>query len=208
MVYGQEAENSCGMACMMMVNFKMKKGLMMAGMAAGSAMSVVPVLGSLVGPSLSEAAFRAAVKTEKEVYKAYTKVTGSPYDGSTYSDCTYFPQVLNDLYLGNWETVFVGQDGMSGAIKAATDRGAPCIGLVNWDGGGGHFVVIDETHLGYACVNDPWDAQVHVTKLSGNSPLRYNAGKEPIGFSLGGTKHKYRRGDVGTFNGYIVRRKQ
>ncbi|MCC7429127.1 MAG: hypothetical protein IT557_19725 [Alphaproteobacteria bacterium] len=208
MVYAQEQENSCGMACMMMVNFKMKKGLMFAGMAAGSAMQAVPVLGSYVGPTLTRAAIDYAVKTEPEVYKAYTKVTGSPYDGTAYSDCSFFPQVLADLGCGEWETVWMGQNGMGKGIKDAVKNGAPCIGLVAWDGGGAHFVVVDETHLGYGCVNDPWDGQVHITRLNEGGAVRYNAGKPVIGWSIGGKKHSYSEGSIGTFNGWLVRRKR
>jgi hypothetical protein len=204
-VYSQEKQNSCGMASIMMVNFKMKKGLMLAGMAAGSAVSVVPVIGGQVGQSLSKAAVNAAVKTEQEVYQEYTKVTGSPYDGSSYSDATHFPKVLGNLGLGQWELVQLGT-GLAKAIKDTTDAGAPCIGHVVWDSGGAHFVVIDENHLGYGCVNDPWDGNVHVTRMSDGKEIRYDA-SDCVGWTIGGKKNDYPTGSTGRFSGWLVRRK-
>jgi hypothetical protein len=206
MVYAQKAQNSCGMACMMMVNFKMKKGMMAAGVAAGGAISVVPGIGTFLGATLSSKAIDYAVKTEPQVYAEYTRVTGSPYDGSAYSDCTHFPAVLKNLGLGNWETHWAGQTGFAKAAKDATAAGAPVIGLIAWSGGGAHFVVIDEFHGKYACVNDPWDGQVHVTPMTDGSAVTYNA--DPvIGWSIGGKKGTYPVGQTGTFNGWIVRRK-
>lgn len=207
MVYAQHAQNSCGMASMMMVNFKMKKGLMLAGMAAGSAVSVVPIIGSYVGATLSKAAFDAAVKTEKQVYAEYTKVTGSPYDGSQYSDAMKFPAVLGNLGLGNWECVNAGEKGFAKAAKTATGKGAPVIGHVVWNGGGAHFVVIDEFHAGYGCVCDPWDGHVHVTRMQNDKDVTYNAGDTPIGWDLGGKRNDYPAGQTGKFSGWIVRRK-
>jgi hypothetical protein len=53
----QDAVNSCGIACILMVNFKIKKGLMFAGLSAGNAVSAVPIPGaSYVGHTLSQAA--------------------------------------------------------------------------------------------------------------------------------------------------------
>ena len=206
MVYAQMAQNSCGMGCMMMVNFKVKKGIMAAGIGAAANVSVVPVIGSYLGATLAKAALDYAVKSEPQVYAEYTKVTGSPYDGSTYSDCTFFPDVLKNLGLGNWEAHWAGQSGFAKAAKDAVAAGAPVIGLVAWSGGGAHFVVIDEFHGTSACVCDPWDAQVHITPMTDGSPVTYNA--DPvIGWSIGGKKNTYPVGQTGTFNGWIVRRK-
>jgi hypothetical protein len=46
MVHAEHAPNSGDMASRMMVNVKMKKPLMLAGMAASSAVSVVPIIRS------------------------------------------------------------------------------------------------------------------------------------------------------------------
>lgn len=208
MVYAQHAQNSCGMASIMMVNFKLKKGLMLAGMAASSSMSVVPVVGSFIGGTLSRRAFEAAVKTEKQVYAEYTKVTGSPYDGSQYSDAMHFPTVLKNLGLGNWECVHVGEAGFAEAAKSATNAGAPVIGHVVWNGGGAHFVVIDENHFGYACVCDPWDGHLHVVRMRNGDPVTYNADDTPIGWDVGGKRNDYPKGSSGKFSGWIVRRRK
>lgn len=103
MVYSQEAENSCGMASIMMINFKQKKGGMMTGLATAGHAASVPVIGQAMAGPIAAAAINYAVTTEPTVYKAYTKVTGTPYDGSDYSDAKFFPQVLKDLGLGEWE---------------------------------------------------------------------------------------------------------
>ena len=119
MVYAQMAQNSCGMGCMMMVNFKMKKSLMAAGLGASAAVSVVPGIGNFLGATLATSAISYAVKTEQHVYTEYTKVTGTPYDGSSYSDCSFFPAVLKNLGLGNWETHWAGESGFAKAAKDA-----------------------------------------------------------------------------------------
>jgi hypothetical protein len=190
-VHQQEQVNSCGIACILRVNFKMKKGLMFAGLAAGSAVSVVPVPGtSLVGITLSRAAIGMAVKTEPQVYKIYGDVIGTVYDGTSYTDAKQHPDVLNRLGLGNWECFWAGPDGIAQAIQAQVKAGAPCIVHVQWKSGGGHFVCIDEVHAPfgtpYACVNDPGNGEVVETELSG-SPISY-------------------RNNTGTFSGWIVRR--
>ncbi|MDB5315048.1 MAG: hypothetical protein JWO26_3784 [Rhodospirillales bacterium] len=66
-VHKKEQENSCGIACILMLNFKMKKGLMFSGMAAGASLQTVPVVGSDLGATLAEASVDFAVKSESEV---------------------------------------------------------------------------------------------------------------------------------------------
>jgi hypothetical protein len=208
MVYAQMAQNSCGIACMMMVNFKMKKGLMAAGLGASAAVSVVPVIGSFLGATLATSAIDYAVKTEKEVYREYTKVTGTPYDGSAYSDMDMFPAVLRNLGLGNWvtEDAAGGAAGFPAAAKQHVAKGAPVIGCVEWNANSRHFVVIDEFHGDSACVCDPWDGQLHVTKMTDGGAVTYNAGERVIGWSIGGQKHSYPAGETGTFKAWITRR--
>jgi hypothetical protein len=115
--------------------------------------------------------------------------------------------VLGNLGLGNWECVNAGEKGFAKAAKTATGKGAPVIGHVVWNGGGAHFVVIDEFHLGYGCVCDPWDGHVHVTKMENDKTAAYNAGDTPIGWDLGGKRNDYPKDSVGKFSGWIVRRK-
>ncbi|WP_421993665.1 hypothetical protein [Roseococcus sp.] len=187
----QDAVNSCGIACILMVNFKIKKGLMFAGLSAGASVSAVPVPGaSFVGGTLSKAAVDMAVKTEPTVYKIYSDVVGTVYDGTSYTNGQSHPEVLKRLGLGNWECFWAGTEGISAAIKAQAKAGVPCIVHVKWKAGGAHFVCVDDVYSPfgspYACVNDPADGEVVVTELGGG----------PVGYL----------DNKGTFSGWIVRR--
>lgn len=90
----------------------------------------------------------------------------------------------------------------------------PVIGLVNWSGGGGHFVLMDkitmmDKHL-KMCVCDPWDGCVHVigAPLGGAMPYRPTYGHSqkttlvpgvgPVGFTAGGNH------SIGDFNGWLI----
>ena len=190
---GKDKSNSCGIASIIMVNFKMKKHLVVAGVAAGAAVSSVPILGGFVGGQLASAFIDNAVKTEPEVYRIYTSVTGSAYDGSAYSDALKFPSVLLQLGLGDWECVFVGEGGFYAAAKAATDSGTPVIGHVVWNSGGAHFVVIDEVHStfgGKLCVCDPWDGELRLVSATSGSPVNYDPSGHVWSFSAGGNRHE------------------
>ncbi len=180
-VHKQEQVNSCGIACILMLNFKMKKGLMFSGMAAGASLQTVPVVGGYLGATLAKASLDFAVKSEPEVYKIYGDVVGTVYDGTSYTNGLKHPEVLKRLWLGNWECVDVGEAGMAAAIKAAVGGGAPCIVHVVWDAGGAHFVCVDETTdffgTSYAMVNDPGDGDVHATVLNTGATTRFKSGK-------------------------------
>jgi hypothetical protein len=210
-VYAQEKENSCGPSCILMTNFKLKKGLMFAGLQASAAVNVVPVVGGFVGPTLAKASIGMAVKTEPTVYKIYAKHAGlASYDGTAYSDCSFFPAVLNELGLGQWETHWAGPGGVAKATREAVKAGAPVIVLIEWGAGGRHFICVDETFevfgTTYATVCDPGDGQVHVVTLTDGQNFVYAAGDEPVSFSF--TEHfTYPAGQTGTANGWIVRRK-
>ena len=94
MVYGQQASNSCGIACVMMVNFKMKKWQLAAALTTAPAGgAAVPAIGFNIA---------SAIKLESQVDAAYAKATGKPYDGSTDTRATQLPKVLNNLGIGEW----------------------------------------------------------------------------------------------------------
>src|SRR5262245_17194691 len=77
LVRSQDAENSCGMSSCIMVNFKMKKGLMAAGISAGASISSAPIPGaSYVGYSLAKAAVADAVRSESQVRSIYQSIAG------------------------------------------------------------------------------------------------------------------------------------
>jgi hypothetical protein len=212
LVRSQDKDNSCAMASILMVNFKMKKGLMAAGMAAGAAVSVVPILGGFLGQTLSQAAIDDAFRTEPEVYKVYEKHKGSAHDFDVEgANRSFYPLMLADLGLGQWETVNVGETALAQAAIDATANGAAAMLSVTWDGGGGHAVVVDETHgfLGttYLCICDPWDGELRLVGCKPGGAVPYDGGSKPISLTFGGARHEYAAGANGRFNGWITRRK-
>lgn len=204
----KDSSNSCGIASILMVNFKMKKHLMVAGFSAGAAISSSGVpLGSYIGGQLSKAAIDQAVKEEPEIYKIYSAVTGSIYNGSAYSDAQNFPEVLRQLSLGTWSCDWVGPGGFFEAAKKSTDAGNPVIGHVAWNGGGAHFVVIDEAHSDSISVCDPWDAELRIVDAKAGAAINYDPNASVWSFSLpGGTRHEYDKPSPGKFSGWIVRK--
>lgn len=206
MVYAQEAENSCGIACVMMVVFKVNK----------------------LTPG------RKATHIEGKIYKAYDKHWkakypgirgGTPYDGSIYSYATLLAKTLNDLNCGQWEAVNIGESRVSKAIidSVGTDyvgagpllnsltRGSPIILLTRWTVGGGHFIVVDTVNYFfgslYASVCDPWDGNVHITPFDLDTSFTYEASTPRLSWDLGGKRHEYSGATGSTVRGWIIRRK-
>lgn len=214
MVRSQDKDMSCGMASIVMINFKIKKGLMFAGMAAGAQLSASGIPGgSFVGQSLSRAAIDYAVKSESEVYKLYEKHKGSAHDfNTTGASPGLYPKVLADLGLGAWERVDVGETGVVQAAIDGTASGNPVMLGVTFDNGAGHAVVCDETHdffgSKYLCICDPWDGELYIVSGTPGAALRYDASSKPIstGTIFGGTAHKF-AAFKGKFNGGITRKK-
>ena len=205
LVYAQEAENSCGIASIMMVVFKINK----------------------FRPG------KTALHEEEKIYKAYDKHFkadkpgirgGKPYDGSVYSYASLLGKTLNDLNCGTWEAKNIGEANVSqavvdsvgtdivgaGPIVNAATRGYPIILLTKWDQGGGHFVVVDTVNnfLGtlYASVCDPWDGNVHITKFETGKSFEYEASTPRLSWDLGGERHEYSGSHGGTMRGWVVRR--
>jgi hypothetical protein len=208
---GKDSSNSCGISSIMMVNFKVKMHLLLNNITAGADVHAKKQKGTQTGPQLVKAGIEAAQKSEKEIYKIYTKVTGSVYDGASYSDCMYFPEVLRRLGLGTWECVGINGS-VFDAVKAGTADGYPVIALCHWKGGGGHFCCIDETHTAFGnCVSvcDPWDGEQRIVPAAGRGWIPY----DPSGFVFstgnlfGGNRHTYDKASPGAFDGWIVRKK-
>jgi hypothetical protein len=208
---GADSSNSCGIASILMVNFKEKKYLMAAGVAAGAGISTVPVVGTLIGQQLSQAAIDWAIKSEPEIYRIYSDVTGTTYDGSTYSTSSFFPEVLRRLGLGEWEDVDIPDTGIFDAIKAATDKGSPVIVWCKWNNGSGaHFMVVDETHslMGSTIsVCDPWDGELRIVPAKSGQIIDYDPNGFVWSFSLGGNRHKYSAPSPGKIISGITRKK-
>ena len=209
LVYAQQESNSCGIGCILMTNFKMKKSQMLMGMAKAAGVSAIPIYGAFRGAELHQAAVAAAIKSEAEVYAAYSKVSGAPYVGTTDTNADYLATTLQNLRLGRWEAKDVGIANVPQAIKDSTDAGNPIICRTRWANGQGHFVVIDETHdvLNLtAAVNDPWDGELHVIDMKLGEALKYHASDEPDSWSTWGKRNSYARGSWLTFGGYVIRR--
>ena len=189
-VYSQAAENSCGIASVMMCVFKSNK------LTPGA----------------------AAVTKEEEVYKVYGDVAGVNYDGSAYSFATKLDNTLNKLNCGKWKAEYVGPDKVGERIVKVCGKTSgfgptlgtsPIIVLVGWESAGAHFVVVDtvRTVFGsrlYATVCDPWDAQLRVTNFSTGADFKYSTG-QTIQLNLEGTpQHEYGSRQNGTANGWVV----
>lgn len=217
MVRSQDQAMSCGMASICMVNFKMKKGLMFAGMAAGAGLSAVPIPGATyLGATLFRSAIDYAVASEAEVIALYERARGSPTDfNTTGSRPSLYPQVLSDLGLGEWECVNVGEAGLAQAVIDATADGSPVIVACVWNGGGGHALCIDETHsffgTQYLCVCDPWDGELRLITCTPGSTVQYDGSYRPISTHtwFGGSAREYNpaSNNTGKFDGRIVRLK-
>jgi hypothetical protein len=202
-VYSQKAEASCGIACIIMVNFKLKKWQLAA------AASAVPAAGLAAAPSAA-VAFAGAVKSEEEVDAAYTKVSGHPYKGATYTYAQVLPKVLNQLGIGRWEAKCLHSDALAGAILDRAPMGYPFIALVHWrDDGSGHFVVCDNVVVrpsgASADFCDPWDAAVRTLPLTRDEEIVYQAQDQP-GVDLGQAHHKYSAASTADMDGWIVYR--
>lgn len=197
LVYGQEATNSCGIACVMMCVFKVNK----------------------LEPS------KTAFHTEQEIYKVYGEVAKTNYDGSAYSDARHLATVLNRLNCGTWSADYVNAAGVSDAIIGSVGadivglgpvvntlkRGYPIIILVGWNAGGAHFVVVDTVNsfFGslYASVCDPGDADVHITPFEAGKSFNYIGAPSRWTFDFGtGVRGSYQKPTPGVTNGWVVRR--
>ncbi|MBV9834639.1 MAG: hypothetical protein JO055_09550 [Alphaproteobacteria bacterium] len=186
MVYGQERDNSCGLASIMMCVFKINK----------------------LKPGAQ------ALHTENAVIKTFTDTLGyAPQVGTNQAGTTggELIQVLNKLNVGRWEYHQCGEGSVAGeiidsvgtdifsfgagAIANAIARGQPIICGTDWDIRGGHWVVVDTVNnfFGslYASVNDPYDADVHITPIERGKTVRYIAEKAKTSWDAGGVRHEY-----------------
>jgi hypothetical protein len=228
MVFSQEGDNACGIACVRMVLYKVNK------LSWG----------------------KSALTSEHALYNVYGNVSGVAYDGSAYTYANHLATVLTRLTANNWMSEqltatevsqklvdMVAVDVVGGSLINTLTRGDPMILLVGWNNSCAHFVVVDTINrlpLGkqlYASVCDPWDGDVHITPLAVAQPFTYLAqnqtfdepgsrtaapgaaprtrwerAKEIVtqgksSFSIGSPEHSY--ADVamgGTANGWVIRR--
>ena len=208
-VYEQERDNSCGPSVILTANFFLKRGS--AALTASAGIGMSPLTAPLIGPWLVREALRRAMRTEPEVYRIYSAVTGTLYDGTTYSIADYFPEVLRRLGLGLWETTYVGPAGVSGALRRSAAKGAPTLVHTTWDAGGAHFVCVDqviERGGTFATACDPWDGEVHLIPLHRDKEVPYNPNAKLAALSLGRFKSRdyAPNSSQGKFSGWITRR--
>lgn len=149
--------------------------------------------------------------TTQRIKDLYEQWQGAPYDGSqvgTWGEGLVY--ALNRMNCGRWRcdtyapndtaqaiAYFVGQTGGWGA----TVNVKPVIVGVNWDGSAAsHWVCIDTIRSfagnSYATVCDPWDANVHIQRMTVGQQFVYDA--EPVfGVDFGGTHYEYSQPSTG-----------
>jgi hypothetical protein len=176
LVYGQEANMSCGIASVMMCVFKINK------LTPGS----------------------TSVTVEKDIYQKYSQVMGSGYLPETQGTYPqYLATVLNSFTSGNWAWRTYGPTDVPqkllDKVRVTTGIGAvltvePVILGVDWDQGGAHWIVVDtirdlfDNH--YATVCDPWDANVHMQRFETGSPFYYDAASGGFMMNISGIAPK------------------
>jgi hypothetical protein len=173
LVYGQEANMSCGIASVMMCIFKINK------LKANS----------------------TAVTVEKDIYKKYEAALGGTYQPEkvgTYPQ--HLASVLNSFTKGNWRwhktpptdvpQKLIDVVGITEGLGPTVDVNPVILG-VDWDSGGAHWVVVDTLRefMGstYATICDPWDTNVHIQKMAVGGPFFYDAGSGGFMIDFGGT---------------------
>ena len=175
LVYGQEANMSCGIASLMMCVFKINK----------------------LSPG------KTALTVEKEIYKKYEAAMGSAYEPETVGTYPqHLASILGGFTKGSWKwqqtPVDDVADVLTDKVGITTGLGptisvTPVILGVDWDLGGAHWVVVDTIRSfggsTYATICDPWDANVHIQKFAAGSPFLYDAANGGFSIDLGGT-HK------------------
>jgi hypothetical protein len=194
LVYAQEQENSCGIACVMMTVFKLNK------LRPGT----------------------RALYAEREIYGVYGRAANTTYDGTAYSYARHLATTLNGLHVGQWVAENVGPQNVADTLISSVGTvrpgptinypvgKAPAIVLVGWSDRGAHFVVVDTIVSSggglFASVCDPWDGNVHVTPMQAGQRFNYVGAPVPWSWDLGGTRHEYSTNRAGAGDGWIVRR--
>ena len=193
MVFGQERTISCGVACVIMAAFKINK----------------------IRPGAR------AVFSEQDILNRATALFGPNPLGQFGLNNNQMVTLLNDplVNMPGWrmQTLPRGQVtdriisvvGVTGGIGPTVNVNPVIVG-VDWNGGGGHWVLVDTVRefMGstYATVCDPWDANVHVTPVTRARTFAYT-GAPAAGVDFGGRRQNYDTPSVGgAFLGDIITR--
>jgi len=168
LVFGQEADMSCGIASVLMCVFKINK----------------------ITPGAQ------AVHVNKDIYNAYSKASGGRYQPQRRgTHPTHLVTVLNSLNCGTWMWTQVAAGAAAQKIVdlvGVTAAPGPTITVnpiiigVDWDSGGAHWAVVDTVRsfvgTNYATICDPWDANVHIQAITGGKPFIYKP--DEAGFAV------------------------
>ena len=191
-VFAQERDISCGLACVIMAAFKINK----------------------IKPGAR------AIFSEDDILAKATALLGPNPLGTAGLNNPQLVQLLNhpDLKMPGWRlsTISAAQVPAQIARKVGVTSGLgfvlnvkPIIVGIDWAGGGGHWVIVDTVRdfMGstYATVCDPWDGNVHVTKLDLTTTFRYTGVPAP-GISIGPHFDYQTKVSGGAFIGDIIER--
>lgn len=178
-VFGQEREISCGIACVIMAAFKINK-LKPGGRAFFDENDVIANATRLFGPN-----------------PLGTQGLNNPQMLQLLNDATYR---MSGWRFGRHTPTAIPDKLMKevGVVRGVgpTVDVSPVIVGVDWNRGGGHWVLVDTVRefMGdtYATVCDPWDANVHIVPLKSGSTFDYT-GQDAMGVDLWGTRYRYNK---------------
>jgi hypothetical protein len=165
--YSQEAQQSCGLACVKMILFKINK----------------------FRPG------HDAITTETWVEQIYKKHDATAVNvGDEGIDLNCMVGALNEMKIGTWEYASPPNQDIPGLlIDKMNATGYPIILGVHWGGGGGHAVLLDTmtkiplVDVPWGAVCDPGDGDVHVIRLERGKQLSYNGRRVKWSFNAWGS---------------------
>jgi hypothetical protein len=176
--FSQEQTESCGLACVKMIMFKVNK----------------------LRPG------HAALVTEKWIENIYKKHDPTAVNvGSEGIDLSAMVGALNELKIGTWQYASPPNQDIPellieklkpdvaglGAVNSVL-RGFPIILGVHWGSGGGHAVLLDTitkfpwANAWWGAVCDPGDGDVHVVRLHKGQQLTYKGQRVKWSFNAWG----------------------
>lgn len=175
-VYGQEKDNSCGMASIMTAYFKANK------LTPGA----------------------PALYAEERVIKVYEQMKGSTHDFERNGAIdNLVVNTINKLDGNKWSyqykaggtgmgALVADKVGLSGGFGPTFVVSPVLIGITWTGGGGGHWAVVDTVRTLFggmtATICDPWDTNVHMQDFSRGGVFTYRPGKGGFMVSFGSHK--------------------
>lgn len=193
MVFAQENTIACGLACVIMAAFKINK-LVPGVKAMFDEKDILAKATALLGPNPLGAAGLGNADLVKMLNHADLKMTGWKHH-----------KVASDKVPGKLISKIGVTEGLGPTVSSN-----PVIVGIDWNGGGGHWVLVDSVRKifgkTYAIVCDPWDGNVHVTEIEKKTDFAYT-GQAALAVDFGGTRHSYDSPSVGgAFIGDLIYR--